>query len=143
MADTPNVAERHRRRWDRTGLLALHKAHWGSEFDVGGRPQKPFEEAGAVAVVSICGPLYQRRDPWGWWDSYEEIEERARAAFESPSKKVLLRIDSPGGDAAGCFELSRALRAMSEESGKELITYVDGMCASAAYTIADRKSTRL
>jgi ClpP class serine protease len=130
------LADRHRRVWDRMGFLAMHRAAWGQAFDVVGAPAKPFQEVGAVAVVCVDGPLYQRLDPWGWCDSYEAIGDRARAAFASSATTVLLRINSPGGDAAGCMELSRELRAMARASGKRLVAYVDGMCASAAYAIA-------
>lgn len=124
-----------RARYIPSGFLAVAKAAWGREYDVRGREPDPFERLGSLAVVTIANPLLQRPDPWRCWDSYDEIEARARAAFESSATTVVMRIDSPGGDAAGCFELARSLRAMARASGKRLVTYVDGMCASAAYAI--------
>jgi capsid assembly protease len=133
------VKPTRRERFTETGFLAFHKAFFGLEFVGFGEAPPPFELRGAVAVVTICGPLLQHESPF--WDCYEAISERARAAFESiDSRAVLLKIDSPGGDAAGCFELARELRTMAEESGKRLVAYVDGCCASAAYAIASAAS---
>lgn len=96
---------------------------------------------GAVAIVDVCGPLAQR--PGWFWDSYEEIEQRVTAALASPAKSVMLRIDSPGGDALGCFECSRALRAAAEAAKKPLYAFADGTAASAAYALACSASTIL
>lgn len=92
------------------------------------------EANGAVAVVEITGPLCQR--PGWFWDSYEEIETRVKAAFASSAKSVVLRVDSPGGDALGCFECSRALRTAALEANKPLYAFADGMAASAAYGLS-------
>lgn len=126
---------KRRARFANTGTLALAPKAFGIEFEVGERvAEKPFEMVGSVAVVDIRGPMVEHHD---WlWDSYEDIRERAHAAFDSAAQAVCLKINSPGGDAAGCFELSRELRALSLSSGKLLAAYVDGMCASAAYAIA-------
>jgi capsid assembly protease len=124
-----------RAAFTRTGFLALHRKAWGTTYNEEPARSAPFLEVGPVAVVDIAGPLLAHSDRWGFFDSYEAIEARARAAFESSCTRVLLRIDSPGGDAQGCFELSRELRAMSARTGKELVTLVRGTCASAAYAI--------
>lgn len=97
-----------------------------------------FLEDSDAAIVEIRGPLLRRAEGLMglFCDNYEAIRDRAAAAFASGASRVVLRIDSPGGDAGGCFELSRELRAMSLESGKALIAYADGNCCSAAYAIA-------
>ena len=115
------------------GPQAMAQAAWGAIYDL--VAPAPFELSGTTAVVNICGPLVEHSGTP--WMSYESIGDDARAAFECPEAQcVVLRINSRGGDAAGCMELSRLLRQLSVESGKPLITYVDGMCASAAYAIA-------
>jgi ClpP class serine protease len=113
------------------GCQAMAQAAWGAVYDLA--PPVPYEICGSVAVVCISGPLVEHLDPF--WQSYECIEQDARAAFASEAKSVLLRINSRGGDAAGCMELARTLRQLSEETGKPLVTYADGMMASAAYAI--------
>lgn len=139
MADSPiarsSVGPR-RARYITPGFLALAPKAFGMEFEIaGGVAPKPFEEEGKVAVITICGPLEQH--PTWFWQDYETLQTQAEAAFANPTTTaVALKINSPGGSAAGCFELARALRAMSETSKKTLGVFVDGMAASAAYAIA-------
>ena len=125
------------------GMMAIKPEAWGFESDARGpETDRGYTEVGDAAVVDIRGPLMKRAE--GFWayffDDYDRIAARARAAFGSTCKRVLLRIDSPGGEAAGCFELARELRAMAEASGKELVAYADGLCASAAYALATSAS---
>jgi ClpP class serine protease len=116
------------------GLLAIRRSAWGLEFLFDDVKPEPFKMVGETAVVSICGPLTHHAE---WFcDSYDAIKERVRAAFDSAAKSVVLEIDSPGGDVSGVFETSRELRAMAEASGKPLYAIADGICASAAYSLA-------
>jgi ClpP class serine protease len=116
------------------GFLALSPQAFGAEFTVTEPVSKPYDVHDGVAVIEICGPLEQKAN---WlWDSYESIQARAEAAFTDPAvRAVVMRINSPGGDATGCFELARTLRAMAEDTKKPLYTYTDGLCASAAYAL--------
>ena len=123
-----------RRKYLQPGFLALAPQAHGQEFDVKAAEPKLFEEYGALAVIRISGPLEQHPN-WQWLD-YETILCQAEAAFASTARAVALCVNSPGGSAAGCFELSRALRELSEKSRKPLGVFVDGMAASAAYAIA-------
>jgi signal peptide peptidase SppA len=117
-----------------TGLLAITASALAIEFcapDV----SKPYTVENGVACVTIDGPLTQK--PEFIWDNYESIRTRAAAAFADPEAlAVLLHIDSPGGDVAGCFELAAELRAMASSSGKRFVAFTDGMAASAAYALA-------
>ncbi|MDX6479499.1 MAG: hypothetical protein QOG85_9 [Gaiellaceae bacterium] len=49
---------------------------------------------------------------------------------------IVLVIDSPGGDAAGCCELGRWIRQRAVASGKAIYAFTDSVAASAAYAIA-------
>lgn len=107
----------------------------------GGEPKRvaPFTREGDVAVVCVEGPLSQRA--WSCWcfegDGYDAITSRVQAALDDAgSRAVVLRLDSPGGEVAGCFEMVRALRAASAKAGKPLVAFVDEMAASAAYALA-------
>ncbi|XXX73887.1 S49 family peptidase [Sorangium sp. So ce134] len=121
-----------RYRFERRGVLALAASAWGQEFDAAQAPA--ISQDGPVAVVTIRGPLTHHSD---WFcDSYDAIKERVRAALASPAAKVALRITSPGGDVAGCFETATELRAMATTSGKPLHAYADGQASSAAYALA-------
>lgn len=117
------------------GVLALEAESWGVEFSVIATTEgQPFQVANNVAVVDVNGPL--TRDGGFFWDSYKSIAERAQAAFAGQCSAVMLRIDSPGGEAAGCFELADELRMMSQRSGKPLVAFVEGVAYSAGYAIA-------
>lgn len=131
---------RDRRKFDKRGALCIAAASWGLEFEAStsqtfeNPDAKPYDEGSGVAVIEISGPLTHHQE---WlWDSYDAIKCRAEAALASQCRTVILKLDSPGGDASGCFELSRELRKMAAASGKRLIACVDGMAASAAYAIA-------
>jgi len=101
---------------------------------------KPYPVTKGVAEIFIEGPLFQRGLAfWGfiWWDGYDLIVERMLAALNDPDvDSIVVRIDSPGGDVAGCFEASRAIRSAIAKSGKDVFVYVDELCASAAYALA-------
>lgn len=116
-------------------MLAMHAGALLLEFQP---PEaKGFSKyPGNIAVVDVRGPLVQHSSAECKWDSYDAIEERARAALADSPKVLLLRIDSPGGDALGCFECARTLRRMCAEADVELLAYCDGTIASAAYGLA-------
>ncbi len=121
-------------RFLKQGLLAIRRSAWGLEFLFDDVKPEPFKMSGETAIVSISGPLTHHAE---WFcDSYDAIKERVAAAMASSAKSVVLEIDSPGGDVAGCFETSRELRAMAEAAGKPLYAIADGICASAAYSLA-------
>lgn len=88
--------------------------------------------SGRYAVVTIEGPLMQRAT---WWDGYDAIEQRFTEAL-AKSDGVLLKIDSPGGMVAGCFEAVRSMLDAKKASGKPVVAYVDEQCCSAAYALA-------
>lgn len=90
---------------------------------------------GSVAVVTIDGPL--RRGGSDWCDGYESITSRVTAALAAPEvRAVVLRISSPGGVVAGCFEAVRAIRDAKARAGKPVVAFADEECYSAAYALA-------
>jgi signal peptide peptidase SppA len=91
--------------------------------------------AGRLAVVTIDGPLTQRGG-W-WWDGYDDITQRVGEALDDKDTRgVILRINSPGGVAAGAFEATKNIRAMKEAAGKPVWAYADEAAYSAAYALA-------
>lgn len=100
-----------------------YRTSWGDEI--------PSSIDEGVAVLSICGPL--EKDGW-WWCSYEAIAREVGAALKHPEvRAVALKIDSPGGVAAGMGETHKALRRLQKETGKPLYAFADEMACSAAY----------
>jgi len=96
---------------------------------------RPNVEHDGVVVVSVDGPLEQRAGCG--WDSYEAIDARVGDALAGPNTRaVVLKLSSPGGDAAGSVELARKLRADAEVAGKPLYAWVAERACSAAYILA-------
>jgi ClpP class serine protease len=92
------------------------------------------EQRDDVTVVTIRGPL-SHHDDW-WEDSYEAIRGRVDEACQQAAPVVVLCIDSPGGDVAGCFDTARSIRSACDRAGKRLLVHVEGQCSSAAYALA-------
>ncbi|MGA7122463.1 MAG: S49 family peptidase [Polyangiaceae bacterium] len=91
--------------------------------------------AAGVGLVYVDGPLSAKPD--FWFDDYECILDRYRdAIYSDETHCVLLKIDSPGGDAAGLNELVRAMKRCKEETGKPVYVFADEGAYSAAYAIA-------
>ena len=113
--------------------------------------------ADGVEIVTIHGPL-DHHASW-WWDSYDAILARVEGAMTgqfiaeqhkwrnswkddyqpldpTPARAVILRIDSPGGDAAGATYAHRKLRKMRAQYDIPLYAYADEMACSAGYEIA-------
>lgn len=94
-----------------------------------------YELHGNVAVVDVEGPIAQR----GWFcvDGYDSITASVEAALaDSRAESVLLRLNSPGGAAAGAFEWTRRMRDAVVASKKRCVAYADEMAFSGAYAIA-------
>lgn len=89
---------------------------------------------GNVDVIEVEGPLRSRAG--GWCDSYESILARVELACAGDAAAIVLRVDSPGGDAAGAFDAARAVRAACVTAGKPLYTFVTDTACSAGYAIA-------
>ncbi|AKV03185.1 Head-tail preconnector protein GP5 [Labilithrix luteola] len=118
------------------GLLALSADAWGMELTAGPKATKPFHLEGDFAVVKVVGPLVQHPDVDEVCDSYHGIAERFVEACKSAAPAIALKISSPGGQVAGCFELAAQMRDQAAAAGKRLVAYVDGLAASAAYALA-------
>jgi ClpP class serine protease len=110
-----------------------------------------------VAIVTIHGPLEHHRT--FWWDSYEAIVQRIEDAMTGqdlvqldawmngwkkdyeelaaiPARAIVLKIDSPGGEAAGATWAHRKIRALSKKHGIPIYAYANEMACSAAYELA-------
>jgi len=88
-----------------------------------------------LAVLDLRGPIEHHT---GWyWDNYEDLGVAVDASLACESvKATVLRIDSPGGVAAGMHEAHKAIRRAQARTGKPVLCYVDEMACSAAYCIA-------
>tara|TARA_R110002020_G_scaffold82925_5_gene205525 strand:- start:253 stop:1644 length:1392 start_codon:yes stop_codon:yes gene_type:complete len=95
---------------------------------------------GSVGVLSVEGTTSYRKTGWEalcGGCSYQGLLEDMELLTKNPDVNVILmNVNSGGGEAYRCFETSRELRKMADESGKRIIAYVDGMSASAAYALS-------
>lgn len=108
------------------------------------RDGKPLDNAravrlhGDVAAIPISGPLFRHADlltDLSGATSYATLRKDLQAALDNPAvRAIVLDIDSPGGEATGVSELSRAI--YEARGQKPIKAYVGGAAASAAYWIA-------
>lgn len=94
---------------------------------------KPFAFSDGVAVIPVHGSLINRFG--GSYDGvtgYNFIRSQAQAAAADPDVRLIaFDLNSNGGEAAGCFELSRELVNL----GKPTLGIIDSNCYSACYAI--------
>lgn len=120
-------------RYAPRGLVLLEQQAFGLEFLTGAPVVPPPLADGKIAVVRVCGPISFA----GFlFDTYDAIRCRVREALASPAECVILVLDSPGGDVAGCFDCARGIRADAAEAKKPLIAWVPAKACSAAYALA-------
>lgn len=95
-----------------------------------------------VARIPIDGTLVHKLggvSPWSGMVGYDCLEKViADALANKEVGAILLDIDSPGGEVAGCFDFARKLRAMTVAGGgeKPIVAFANEMACSAAYAIA-------
>lgn len=124
------------RRYDRHGLLAIDPQAFFMLFAAPAIRENEVRDN--VEIVDVRGPLDQHTS--SWCDSYEAILARVGAACEGGAGAIVLRVDSPGGEATGVFEAARALRATCARAQKPLYAFVEGKACSAAYALASAAS---
>lgn len=117
----------------------VEQAYYGSPRSPDA-PSKPFIYADGIAVIPVHGVLINRFNrSWGFVTGYNYIRSMLRAALEDTDVKLIaFDVDSPGGDAPGCFELCEEIRASREV--KPSIAVVDALAASGGYAIASSAS---
>lgn len=91
-----------------------------------------------TGVLTIAGPLVNRGqilgENWGI-SSYEGLEFKLLAmAKDRKIRRIVVDLDSPGGEAAGAFELAAIIRKINAE--KPVFACINALGASAAYALA-------
>lgn len=94
---------------------------------------KPFAFANGIAIIPIQGALINRFGAcWGYVTGYNFIRAQMNAAAADPDVKgIIFDINSPGGEAAGCFELASEIFALE----KPTLGVVDSNAYSGAYAL--------
>jgi ClpP class serine protease len=109
--------------------------------DTGDRLRQPYDVFEGVAVIPIEGTLVHKLGtmrPFCGMTGYDGIEACFfQAAADPQVRRIVLHINSPGGEVDGCFDLVDAIHAYrTEETAKPVIAILDEMAYSAAYAIA-------
>ena len=89
-----------------------------------------------LGVIHISGPLTNKSTGWEalcGGTSYESIKEDFEALLEAGVKTVAFMAESGGGEAYGMMDTGNYLRKLADENGIRIISYVDGLAASACY----------
>lgn len=108
------------------------------------RTDKPYAlTTSGIALIPVMGTLIKRGS---WMDSmsgltgYDQIASLIDSATSDPEvKAILMEIDSPGGEAAGLFELGA--RVIQAAAAKPVWSHANEYAYSAAYALlssADR-----
>ena len=99
---------------------------------------KPYQVVQGVAVIPVEGTLVNRLDsltPWSGMTGYDGIRACLGMALEDDeAKAIVLDVDSPGGEVAGCFDLVDAIYAARGE--KPVHAILSENAYSAAYALA-------
>jgi signal peptide peptidase SppA len=103
-----------------------------------GAQQAPQPQEG-VAVIQVHGVLTYRGDDIFSWlfggITYDDIRAQFRSALSDPSvKAIIFDIDSPGGEAAGAFDLVDEI--YQARGTKPIYAVANETAYSAAYAIA-------
>lgn len=98
--------------------------------------RKPFVYQDGVAVIPIHGTLLNRfNGSWGFVTGFQYVRRMLNLALDDDDVELIVfDVDSPGGEAAGCFELAREI--MASRRVKPSLSMVDSLAASGGIALA-------
>lgn len=103
--------------------------------------RKPFVYSDGIAVIPIHGTLINRfNSSWGFVTGYNYIRRMMNLALDDDDVDLIVfDVDSPGGEASGCFELAREI--MASRRVKPSLAMVDSLAASGGIALASCATT--
>ena len=121
------------------GLEAINAADW---FSVETKTQLNYKIQNGTAIIPIHGLLTKRGEIISSFmptTSYEDIFSAISDAIEDEKvEKILLDIDSPGGEVGGLFDLVDFI--FNSRNQKPIFSVANDYACSAAYAIASATS---
>lgn len=100
--------------------------------------ETPYDMDRGVAVIDVSGTLVQKSSylrPYSGMLGYNAIRHNFLAALNDKAvKAIVLSIDSPGGEVAGCFDLADLI--YESRSIKPTLAILSECAYSAAYALA-------
>lgn len=129
-------------------ILNILSAHIGTQIQIPGKTaalpagigtRSGVQAQGGIAVIPVCGILPNKFDEFTEWlfgdTSYETIRAQFQSALADPNiTGIVLDVDSPGGEVAGCFDLVDEI--YNARGVKPIHAIVNETAYSAAYAIA-------
>lgn len=101
-------------------------------------PDRLYDLQSGVAIVRIGGILIHEEDFFSYWfgeSGYGGIRAAFDQALADPeAKAIVLHVNSPGGEVAGCFDLAEHIYAA--RGTKPVVAILDESAYSAAYALA-------
>ena len=101
-----------------------------------GYDKQPYNQHESTAIIPVHGALINRFNScWSFATGYGYIKNAIAHALQNDSvDKIVLDVNSNGGEAAGCFETADFIREAC--AVKPIHAVVDSLCYSAAYALA-------
>lgn len=91
-----------------------------------------------TAIIPVVGPIIRRAFMFSRVSGLTDLEmlrgELTTAMDSGAVSRIMLAIDSPGGETTGITELASYIREMDQR--KPVVAFVEGLGASAAYYLA-------
>ena len=128
---------------DRLGIASISRARMDENYDddfssEGKNPRGGYDVVNGVAIVQVQGTLVQKLGclrPYSGMTGYDGIRQNFLMAMSDPEvRAVMLDIDSPGGEVAGCFDLVDTI--YQARGDKPIWSILNESAYSAAYAIA-------
>lgn len=138
-ADIAQLAETPMTREEERAYMVSRSTEMLGSYGIGpcsSAEEKPFTFSNGAAFIPMHGALVNRLSSyWGYVTGYNFIRAQFNAALDDPDVKLIVfDVNSYGGEAAGCFELSREIAAGSKI--KRTLAVVNSNVYSAAYALA-------
>jgi signal peptide peptidase SppA len=98
--------------------------------------RKPFVYQDGIAVIPVHGTLINRfNSSWGFVTGYNFIRRQLNLILDDEDVETMIfDVDSPGGEASGCFELAREI--LASRRVKASLAMVDSLAASGGMALA-------
>lgn len=122
--------------------LRQRASEWGDSDDYVGPARREYAVEQRVARIPIDGTTVHKLggvSPWSGMVGYDCLDKIISDALANKEVgALLLDIDSPGGEVAGCFAFCDKLASLTRRAGgdKPIIAFANEMACSAAYAIA-------
>lgn len=94
------------------------------------RESKPYKMYGSTAIISVSGPMTKKGSSFGTGGTIDTRDLVRKATSDGDVKSILMIWDSPGGSVSGTELLANDIAMASKK--KEVISFIDDMCCSAA-----------